>query len=986
MNRTRKTAGLLFIAAILLVTMIPVPGAIASDADFVIVSGTLLEYRGNSANIVIPASVYYIDEGVFRNMDFIRSVTFANPDNIVSIGRRAFENCTGLTSITIPRRVSVIQSGTFNGCTNLTSVTLHDYLTIIGGEAFMDAPIRSLTLPYSIETIGFNAFKNNNLTSVFIPSVRQIVIADFAFAKTPDTRDNNPILRGASGSRVEEYARDFRHRFEAQPNNPPAAPPPLPPINIPPKEISDDPNTSLPRYEGTGPAPARFAIQAVNYMRHNLAIEDSFYEDYTAGLTRKDGAYFLVPVYFYLKGEPMDLATAAAPFDDTDDPYILKARELGLMSGGAGNTFDPSGILSRQDMTAMFMNLCTRAGINFDNSNIDHIRFADQNAIAPWALGHVRRAFHLGLISGTSTTSPPSFSPTVPITREMAFRLFWSLIMDRDRIEAGYTRNNAVGRPQLVYSDTRSQGYIEEAYYAAPVVVDLDRDGRMDIVYTAYSITCVDALTGNIKWQVPSGYDRRAPAGTRPLGFSFVDPIVMDVDGDGHLEVITGHHVRINETTGAALSEAQVTGVLAVYDRHGNFKPGWPKRTPRAINSVAATRVDGRTIIVVGMIGETGLERIIAYDHAGNILSGWPQLTNSTWAQTNTAHASNARTGYTYGFQNNTIAIGDIDGSGRPSIVAPSDHRHIPVFDLSGNLVSANPVFADRMNPGVLRPWGRVGTWLDYAFEKRVENEGFSFGNRRWSATGGAAGTGGMVSLPWEDIPLSERIFANFMHSPAVIADVDGDGRNEILIVGTMSDTAFPFPDPPMGEALFIFNGDRTRFQTDKYDWTTVPTDTGPIHNHNWREIILSQVTPVVADLNGNGMNDILFNSMSGRVMCYSLDKQFAWTHWVNDRDHTTIELASPLVAYDLNGDGLKEIIFATNTPYASNSHGRLIILDYKGDRLYSVNLPANSRRGLNDRIETNGVVSRPAVAEINGDVYIVLNTYTSGLTVYKIP
>ena len=526
--------------------------------------------------------------------------------------------------------------------------------------------------------------------------------------------------------------------------------------------------------------------------------------------------------------------------------------------------------------------------------------------------------------------------------------------------------------PKLVYSGIgkHPKGNIDEAYFSSPVVIDIDKDGKPEIIFTNYSTYCVDAKTGAIKWQAPSGYGKNAAAGTKPLGRSFSDVIVMDIDGDGELEIITGHSVMYDEK-GNALSQNQYKGILSVYDKNGSLKPGWPKNLPRTINSVAVHDLNGngKLEIVVGLVGETAADIIWAFDSKGNVLDGWPQLNASSNANTNTNRNDN--TGYLYGLQNNTIAIGDIDGSGKPSIIVPTDLVHISAFDASGKLKKANPIFGGRS-------WGRIGVWEDYEYEKKVENEGFGFRNQVWSAE-----ANGMIRVPWKDVPTAKRNYANFMNNSALITDVDGDGINEIVVIGTIYDAAFPYPELPLYEVPFIFNGDRTRFNKNGFDWTTVPKNAAPILTNDYRETILSQIAPSVADLDGNGVKDILWNSMSGKVMCYSLDKKSSWSFWVNDKDEHTMEFASPLAIADINGDGFKEVIFGTNTPYDSKRNGRLIVLGFNGKKIIDIELPKAIGSDM-----TNGVVARPVIADLDGDgkPYIILNTYLSGLTVYKMP
>ncbi|MDY4412544.1 MAG: leucine-rich repeat domain-containing protein, partial [Eubacteriales bacterium] len=44
------------------------------------------------------------------------------PDSVTSIGKYAFYNCSGLTSITIPDSVTSIGNSAFSGCTSLTYI------------------------------------------------------------------------------------------------------------------------------------------------------------------------------------------------------------------------------------------------------------------------------------------------------------------------------------------------------------------------------------------------------------------------------------------------------------------------------------------------------------------------------------------------------------------------------------------------------------------------------------------------------------------------------------------------------------------------------------------------------------------------------------------------------------------------------------------------------------------------------------------------
>ena len=101
---------------------------------------------------------------------------------VTSIGARAFEDCTSLTSITIPSSVTIISDYAFYRCTSLTSITIPSSVTIIGDGAFEDCTsLTSITIPSSVMNIGDYAFyRCTSLTSIMIPS-SVTNIGDYAF-------------------------------------------------------------------------------------------------------------------------------------------------------------------------------------------------------------------------------------------------------------------------------------------------------------------------------------------------------------------------------------------------------------------------------------------------------------------------------------------------------------------------------------------------------------------------------------------------------------------------------------------------------------------------------------------------------------------------------------------------------------------------------------------------------------------------------------
>lgn len=461
-----------------------------------------------------------------------------------------------------------------------------------------------------------------------------------------------------------------------------------------------------------------------------------------------------------------------------------------------------------------------------------------------------------------------------------------------------------------------------------------------------------------LKWQRGGCFNNYCQTGW------YASPAVADLDGDGKPEVIWGSYdvVALNGTSGSlkwraangnrvwpSIAVADLTGngslevivgrggdLLTVYSNTGATLWSANPFGKGEIRTLAVDDLegDGQLEIIVGRAGSGETKQLSVYAPNGSVRAGWPARRDG-------------EAGYGWGMYNQNVAIADMNGDGLKEIFGPTDTHYITALDRGGNQLPASAIY------GAGKPWSRVGVHVDQAADLR-----------------------GYANCGSEHRP-------NFANSAPAIADLDGNGARELIVVGDVYNCALGDPDGDLYHLPWIFKLDRTRWAGGGFDWTVLPAakpGSAPLSQDY--SVIQNNVTnAVVADLDGDGKQEILYPSYDGRLHAYWLDKTQHGS-WPYDVPGSGIRFASEPAVADLDGDGKAEVIFTSWPENGGNRIGQLHILDYLGNALHVVNLPAP----FGD--DWNGGLGAPTLANIDADadIEVVVGTTASGVVAYDLP
>jgi len=164
------------------ITSVSIPGSWTGTVSY----GSYFDkkYFPNLKHVTIRDGMKQIPEYMFKNCT-LETITL--PTGLEGIGRRAFEDCENLRSITIPPTLKLMEIGedAFWGCSSLESVHLPDIVDsnfIMGNGAFRGCiNLKDINLPMGMKTISESLFiACSSLETINIPkSVETIGVAAF---------------------------------------------------------------------------------------------------------------------------------------------------------------------------------------------------------------------------------------------------------------------------------------------------------------------------------------------------------------------------------------------------------------------------------------------------------------------------------------------------------------------------------------------------------------------------------------------------------------------------------------------------------------------------------------------------------------------------------------------------------------------------------------------------------------------------------------
>ncbi len=163
--------------------------------------------------------------------------------------------------------------------------------------------------------------------------------------------------------------------------------------------------------------PSPWAQDVIAQIDAEKLVDSRMQGDYQTAISRRDFAYLGVVIYQQITGQ--DCATGSATFSDSDDEYVLKAKNNGIVNGYEDGSFRPDQSITRQELAVLFIN--TLAAAKQPLEIAEREIFKDDEDVAGWAKKSVYTARGLGVVNGVGDNL---YNPLGTATREQALLMF----------------------------------------------------------------------------------------------------------------------------------------------------------------------------------------------------------------------------------------------------------------------------------------------------------------------------------------------------------------------------------------------------------------------------------------------------------------------------------------------------------------------------------------------------------------------------------
>jgi subtilisin family serine protease len=423
----------------------------------------------------------------------------------------------------------------------------------------------------------------------------------------------------------------------------------------------------------------------------------------------------------------------------------------------------------------------------------------------------------------------------------------------------------------------------------APTAADLDGDGRLEVVAANYEEIFIwhDDGTPLAGW--PKAISDEPYPGWRysPTG----DIVLTDLDGDGARDLV----FRL----GRALAAVRVSD--------GTYLPGFPVRkdcyllSPACFEgAVAVGDATGDGVKEIAIIENTlyghGRQYLHLYDNQGRLLPGFPVKMTSRF-----------RYGSVSGF--GVPVMADVDGDGALDIALNTDKaKRIRVYSSDGRKVRTQPA---KLPQHILEYGAPIGKFYsdqeplsaaDLNGDGRAEIlVGSDFpavrrkGNSWWFLLPPYSGTDYLSVVTGGDVPLAgwpialsyPRADKAHGAGTAVVGDLDGDGRHDVVTGTGICQYWGSYTDPTLHRCYGIYAFDRNGALLPGFP-KPVPTPSPQLGN-----------SVAIGDLDGDGLKEIVFLDYKGNVIVWTVPgtpgpERMQWPMIRHDPAGTSALVANP--------------------------------------------------------------------------------------------